>query len=352
MCANCFPHAEGNTEGTRHSTVEVQERVALLASVLLQQQQQVQVQQQQLQAQQHASAALLVSNLGGFNNVQTNGAATNGLGGGASNGFGMNSVAHHAAFTSQRDTFGGYNGHAATPAMRSTPHTMNLPPRLVGSMDPLMPRFSNASTSSLPSMSSSLTPAPSYVTDAHAQSNAQNLQHPHLRLRTEFEVAPGSGRPSPPSTRSSISAGSSSSLSLAGGDHTTPSPLPLLPSFLHEVVGAASDAESQSQSSSSLRGSPSPPSSASVSVSSFHMMPSSRSSEVVYQPSPRTAALAGHGDIARVRTVGSMDLMGGGGGWKEASPTSNARIGHGYASELGRRPSQSSIWSLGFPPEK
>lgn len=339
VCANCFPHAEGNTEGTKHSTAEVQERVALLASVLLHQQQQVQVQQQQIQAQQQAAAALLASNASGLNGIQMNSMNTPG-------------TSHATALTSQRDALNGY-GQTVPATRSSTAHTMNLPPRLGGSMDQTLPRFSNASTTSLPSMTSLVSTSsfvPNGNTQTRAQSNGHNSQN--LRVATDFEVAPGSGRPSPPSARSSISAGSSASLSLPD-DHATPSPLPLLPSFLQEVVGA-SDAESQSQSSSSLRGSPSPPSStsASVSSSSFHRMSFSRSSDVVYQPSPKAAAVAGHGETAGLRTVGSMDLVSGAGGWKEASHASTGRIGHDYPSELGRRPSQSSIWSLGYPPEK
>ncbi|CCA74320.1 hypothetical protein PIIN_08273 [Serendipita indica DSM 11827] len=159
-------------------------------------------------------------------------------------------TSHATALTSQRDALNGY-GQTVPATRSSTAHTMNLPPRLGGSMDQTLPRFSNASTTSLPSMTSTSSSIPSANSYTHAHSNRQNLHN--LRIATDSKVAPASGRPSPASARFNISAGPSSSLSLPG-DHMWPSSLPLLPSFLQEVI-SASDVESQSQSFSSLRGS-------------------------------------------------------------------------------------------------
>jgi hypothetical protein len=132
------------------------------------------------------------------------------------------------------------------------------------------------------------------------------------------------GRTSPPSSRSSLSLGhcsaGSSSYPHSGGqkssaDEPTPSPLPLLPAFLQEVVG---DASESSSSRSSLHESPSPPSTASTSSSAYvnSRYPGGGGRDLVTQSDRNT----------------SVSQF-------QQHPNNNG---------VNRNASQSSIWSLGF----
>jgi hypothetical protein len=132
-----------------------------------------------------------------------------------------------------------------------------------------------------------------------------------------FDGLPQRLRSSPPSSRSSFSIGSSSSF-YKSTHEPTPSPLPLLPAFLQEVVGETSES-----SSSSVHESPSPPS------------PSSTSSafENTYSGDSRLGELVD----ARLRRG------------ERSSPASGPPQ---ISNNIHRTASHSSIWSFGYPGDR
>ena len=135
-----------------------------------------------------------------------------------------------------------------------------------------------------------------------------------------FDGFPQRMRQSPPSSRSSFSIGSNGSFY---HNEPTPSPLPLLPAFLQEVVGETSES-----SSSSVHESPSPPSPASQS-SAFGNM---------YAGDPRVNDLGGGAAMRRAAAE------------RRSSPTANGQPT--ISTNIHRTASHSSIWSLGYPGDR
>jgi hypothetical protein len=313
--------------------------VTLLASVLFQQQQQVQQQQQQIQAQQ-AAAALLVSNVANSGNLLAPNianvvASLNAMGLGTSAAplgtidpattMTPNQVSNAPRSLSTLDTLQAMQygstenyGHGINP--QSSAHS-NLPPRLAQPMN-----ISNMAT--LPSQR-----------DLDAIPNRIPSFNPfgEIAPTDTLRSTAGSDRRSPSSSRSSFSTDSlpanqsAPELSKLAED-ITPSPLPLLPAFLQEVVG-----ETSGSSASSLRGSSSSPSSASTSSmfgGGFFPVDVQNKAHNEMKVGDSFSDRFGSEIISRRDPIG------------KDSPTSAIS-----SNLLHRRPSQSSIWSLGFGSE-
>ncbi|KAG8853293.1 hypothetical protein FRB91_005184 [Serendipita sp. 411] len=348
VCANCYPHAEGNTDGTKHSTADVQERVAILASMLLQQQRQVQVQQQQIQAQQQAAAVMLASN------AAAAAAAT----------------AAAANSNVQHGTGPGPAGGALGSALPPTMATQQRPQLLRADSNPIregvaagrIPSLNAEANRGYPAPPSDISgwnngihhPLPLNYANRFGQSEASLHRHsPHSPGRLDsnnlnlyaapftpnrsafFEATPGSGRPSFASSRSSSSlavpTSSFGDAPLKNSEEDTPSALPLLPAFLQDVVN---DASESSHSSSSIRESPSPPSSASSTFAKLTFTQKNANSHVY------------DADLEPF----TYPLTSGKGSRRSPPVTSGA---HGLAPHpSGGRESQSSIWSLGYPGDR
>lgn len=382
VCANCFPHAEGNTEGTKHSTSEVQERVALLASVLLQQQQQIQAQQlqqqqQQIRMQSFANVPDLLTSSSRLNSARrdANGGivpAFSGAAVGGGTGFnemaghGMQKVGHQKMDPLQilASKYGyaipppaAHGMHPPNPMQQQQQYQQQQQP--LSHLNPQVSPNHPLNVGFNPNLPPRLAHGPSAYGDigsgAYAgltSSYVDPLKHDSLpfgslQVRTAnggvhsggngggdslnglggrqttgaLQQHQGRGG-SPTSSRSSVSLGHGSvesssysqNISLKiPGDEATPSPLPLLPAFLQEVVG---DASETSSSRSSIHGSPSPPSSTSTSSSPF----------------------------------GNVRYPGGGSGntKRDQSGRNVSASQFQQYSSLNRNASQSSIWSLGF----
>lgn len=177
------------------------------------------------------------------------------------------------------------------------PTPLNLPPRMIH-----------------PSASDTML-ARNFVDPLDRPTLPPSFQPPRMGGNAKWDAFP---RQSPPSSRSSFSLGSDSSF-YHNSNEPTPSPLPLLPAFLQEVVGDASES-----SSSSVHESPSPPS------------PASQSSAYggVYPGDPRVNDLAGAGMTVRRRD--------------RSSPAGPPPI----SNNIQRSSSHSSIWSLGYPGDR
>ncbi|KAG8817652.1 hypothetical protein FRC17_011131, partial [Serendipita sp. 399] len=337
VCANCYPHAEGNTEGTKHSTADVQERVAILASLLLQQQRQVQVQQQQIQAQQQAAAALLASNAAAAAAAvaANQGTVHHGIGSGVSGGMsgsGLPTNRHQllrADSTVLRE--GVSPGRTASDASREVSMAPDNLSRGSDLHQPLPINFANRFGQAEAALHRYSPRSPSGV-----DSNNLNLHAPPFAPNRSgfFEATPGSGRPSFASSRSSSSLAvpplSTGDGSVKNSEEDTPSPLPLLPAFLQEVVN---DTSESSHSSSSIRESPSPPSSASSTFPNFGYMQRN-----------------GSGYVHEVDLEPFSHGLTSGKGLRRTPPVTSGA--NGVAPYPLGRASQSSIWSLGFPGDK
>ena len=138
----------------------------------------------------------------------------------------------------------------------------------------------------------------------------------------QFEGPPRALKSSPPSSRSSFSHGSNGS-SYKNSNELTPSPLPLLPAFLQEVVGETSES-----SSSSVHESPSPPS------------PSSASST--------------YGNVYAAAELRMNELVGGGGegGLRRRERSSPASGAPPISNNIHRTASHPSIWPFGYPGDR
>jgi hypothetical protein len=251
VCALCFPHAEGNSEGTKNAGSDVQERVTLLASLLShqlqaqiaqqQQQQQVLPQAQQPQPQpQSPFPTAARSSLMRANSLPIgDGAAASAYPSGGSR-IGMRTGHPQRVLYSQPPLMASlsptpddtltYHGLSQT----SSGLSVNIPSRFA----------SSRSSAYLDTLNKDAPP----FTPLFARPVGFNLGG-SVPFQA-FDSAPGSGKPSPPSRSPfaiPIQASPLSSMSHPGTnlsvEDKTPSPLPLLPSFMHEMVGGDSSTQ-------------------------------------------------------------------------------------------------------------
>jgi hypothetical protein len=253
VCALCFPHAEGNSEGTKNASSDVQERVTFLASLLAhqmqaqmaQQQEQVISQAQQLQPQLSFPAlgqranSLPISDAVGAPGYASGGTRI-GMGIGQPHRVQQSQPQVAMNFTPPPDEIPTYHSR---PSQKTAGLSVNIPSRF---------SVSNVGSSRNGSYFEALNKDAPAFTPLSAR--AGNFSLGGSMPFHGFDSAPGSGKPSPPSSATSrssfaipIQAPPAPYISRPGTSYSvedkTPSPLPLLPSFMHEMVGGDSSTQ-------------------------------------------------------------------------------------------------------------